>query len=53
MREKLLFLAIGLTLPTAAMAGTPPIPGPEAGVGIGAMAALAIGYAVLKRRRHR
>lgn len=52
MREKLLFLAIGLTLPTAAMAGMP-IPGPEAGVGIGAMAALAIGYAVLKRRRHR
>lgn len=53
MRFKLTALAIGLLLPTAAWAGVAPSPGPEAGVGIGALAALAIGYAVLKRRRTR
>lgn len=53
MRTKLAFLAIGLMLPTAAWAGVAPTPGPEAGVGLGALAALAIGYAALKRRRSR
>lgn len=53
MRTKLTVLVIGLTLPTIAWAGDPVTPGPEAGVGIGALAALAIGYAVLKRRRLR
>jgi hypothetical protein len=42
-----------LALPTAAMAGTPATPGPEAGVGAAAMAAVAAGYLFLKRRRSR
>ena len=53
MRAKFAILIIGLTLPTTAWAGIAPTPGPEAGVGAGALAALAIGYAVLKRRRSR
>lgn len=42
-----------LALPTAAMAGVPATPGPEAGVGAAAMAAVAAGYLFLKRRRSR
>lgn len=53
MRTKMAFLAIGLMMPTAAWAGTVPTPGPEAGVGLGALAALALGYAALKRRSSR
>lgn len=42
-----------LAIPTAAMAGVIATPGPEAGVGAGAMVAVAAGYLFLKRRRSR
>ncbi len=45
--------AVLLALPTAAMAGVPATPGPEAGVGAAAMVAVAAGYLFLKRRRSR
>lgn len=48
-----LAVTILLTIPTAAFAGVPPTPGPEAGVGAAAMAAVAAGYLFLKRRRSR
>lgn len=48
-----LAFTIFLAIPTAAFAGVPATPGPEAGVGAGAMAAVAVGYLLLKRRRSR
>jgi MYXO-CTERM domain-containing protein len=48
-----LAFTIILAIPTAAMAGVVATPGPEAGVGAGAMAAVAAGYLFLKRRRSR
>ncbi|WP_198040384.1 hypothetical protein [Sphingopyxis sp. QXT-31] len=42
-----------LAMPTAALAGVPATPGPEAGVGAAAMVAVAAGYLFLKRRRSR
>jgi MYXO-CTERM domain-containing protein len=48
-----LAVTILLAIPTAAFAGVAPTPGPEAGVGAGAMVAVAAGYLFLKRRRSR
>jgi len=48
-----LAVAVLVTIPTAAMAGVVATPGPEAGVGAGALAAVAAGYLLLKRRRSR
>jgi hypothetical protein len=48
-----LAVTILLALPTAALAGVPATPGPEAGVGAAAMAAVTAGYLFLKRRSRR
>lgn len=43
-----------LTLASPALAGAVnPVPGPIAGVGVGAVALLGLGYRALKRRIHR
>ena len=56
MNRRLLDLAAVAALAavaTPALAGLPVAPGPEAGVGLAAMGALAIAYGVMRRRMKR
>ena len=48
--RKITFVVIGATIASPAFAGDIPIPGPEEGIGIAALAALGAGYVFLKKR---
>ncbi|WAT18977.1 hypothetical protein OZN62_05255 [Aurantiacibacter sp. MUD11] len=54
MRGRLFFIAAAITVPTApALAGVVAAPGPEAGIGLGALAALGAGYTWMRARARR
>ncbi|MFN3468492.1 MAG: hypothetical protein ACK4Z7_02220 [Novosphingobium sp.] len=53
--NRIAFFAVAVAVPAApALAGLPiGVPGPEAGVGLGALAALGAGYAWMRKRARR
>lgn len=54
MRDRLFIIAAAITIPAApAFAGVAATPGPEAGIGLGALAALGAGYTWMRARARR
>ena len=49
MRLKCIFLLAFLSVASPAFAGDLPVPGPDAGIGLGAMALLGLGYAAMRK----